>query len=78
MSIVLTQPRQSSSKKETVQIISAEANEFMVFCPSCGTLETVWFTGGGLIVPTRKFTQKGARLYHDCGSDTSCYLYRTS
>ena len=78
MSIVLTQHRQSSSKKETVQIISTEANEFMVFCPKCGTLETVWFTEDGLIVPTRKFTQKGARLYHDCGAYESCYLYRTS
>jgi hypothetical protein len=76
MSIVLTQLRQSSSKKETVQIKAAEADEFMVFCPKCGTLETVWFVEN-MLVPTPKFSQEDTRVYHDCGSDTSCHLYRT-
>ena len=76
MSIVLTQPRQSSSKKETVRIISTEANEFMAFCPKCGTLETVWFVEN-MLVPTPKFSQEDTRVYHDRGLDKSCHLYRT-
>jgi len=78
MSVVLARPHVSGTGRETRPIIAAEASEFMVFCPKCGTLETVWFTEDGLLVPTRKFSQYGARLYHDCGSDTSCHLYRTS
>ena len=78
MPITLIKPQVSSTRSETQQDIAAEANAFMVFCPSCGTLETVWFTKDGLIVPTRKFSQYGARLYHDCGSDISGHLYRTS
>jgi len=78
MSIVMTQPQKSSSRKEIGHIISSEALEFVAFCPRCGTLEPVWFTEDGLIVPTRKFRQYGARLYHDCGLYVPCHLYRTS
>jgi predicted nucleic-acid-binding Zn-ribbon protein len=78
MSIVLTQPQISSTGRKSRPIIAAEANEFIVVCPKCGTLETVWFTQDGLLVPTRKFSQYGARLYHDCGAGTPCHLYRTS
>jgi len=56
MSIVLTKPQVSSTGRETRPIIAAEANEFMVFCPKCGTLETVVFTEDGLIVPVIKNT----------------------
>ena len=78
MSIVLTKPQVSSTGRETRPIIAAEAKEFIAVCPKCGTIETVWFTEDGLLVPTRKFRQYGSRLYHDCGSDKSCHLYRTS
>jgi len=76
MSIVLTHPQQCNITKKTGQIIAAEADEFMVFCPKCGTLETVWFVEN-MLVPTPKFSQEDTRVYHDCGSDKSCHLYRT-
>jgi hypothetical protein len=75
MSIVLTQPNVSSIVEEKRPIIAADANEFMALCPGCGTLETVWLTEDGLLVPTRKFRQKGTRLYHDCGTNRPCFLY---
>jgi len=78
MSIVLTQPQVSSIVRKTQPIIAAETNEFIAVCPKCGTLETVWLTKDGLLVPTRKFSQYGARIYHDCGADVPCHLYRTS
>jgi len=75
MSVVLTRPRVSNTGRETRPIIAAEANEFMVFCPGCGTFETVWLGEDGLIVPTRKFFQEGSRVYHNCGSGQPCRFY---
>lgn len=50
------------------------AKEVMVFCPSCLAFETVWFTSGALN-RTRKFTQYGKHVYHDCGSSDPCRIY---
>jgi hypothetical protein len=52
------------------------SKEVMVFCPSCKSFETIWFTGGTLN-NTRKFTQYGNHIYHDCGSNEPCRLYLT-
>jgi len=49
-------------------------DEVMVFCPTCKAFETVWFTKGTLN-QTRKFTQYGTHIYHDCGSNDPCRLY---
>jgi hypothetical protein len=78
MPIAPAQPQVSSTVRKTRPIIAADANEFIAVCPGCGTLETVWFTEDGLLVPTRKFHQYGSRLYHDCGADVPCHLYRIS
>jgi phage terminase large subunit GpA-like protein len=75
MSIALAQPQISSTRGKPRLIIAAEAKEFIVFCPACGTLETVWLTQDGLLVPTRKFSQSGVCIYHDCGAVTPCQLY---
>jgi len=75
MSIVLTQPDVSSIVGKKRPIIAAEAQEHIVVCPGCGTIETVWFTEDGLLVPTRKFHQYGDWLYHDCGVGAPCRLY---
>ena len=75
MSVVLARPRVSSTHRETRPIITAEANEFMVFCPACGTLETVWVTEDDLIVPTHQFFQEESHIYHYCGSSQPCRLY---
>ena len=50
------------------------SEEVMVFCPSCKSFETIWFTRGTLN-NTRKFTQYGTHIYHDCGSNEPCRLY---
>ena len=52
------------------------SKEVMVFCPSCKAFETIWFTKGALN-NTRKFTQYGNHIYHDCGSNEPCRLYMT-
>jgi hypothetical protein len=50
--------------------------EVMVFCPACKTFETVCFNRG-VLNQTRKFTQYGNHIYHDCGSKEPCRLYMT-
>ncbi len=49
--------------------------EATVFCPGCTAFETVWFANGHLR-ETRKYTQVGEYLYHDCGTSKPCRLYR--
>jgi hypothetical protein len=49
--------------------------EFVVSCPNCKTLETLWFINGRL-TQTRKFSQAGSSVYHDCGSNQACRIYR--
>ena len=78
MSIVLTQPHISSTRRKTRPSISLREFEFTVFCPRCGTLETVWLSEFGVMVPTRKFNQEDGRIYHDCGADEPCRFYRIS
>ena len=48
--------------------------EIVVLCPHCKAIETLQITGGQL-TPTRKFTQGGVRIYHDCGSISPCRVY---
>jgi hypothetical protein len=51
------------------------AVEVMALCPVCKAFQTLWFTGSRL-TQTRKFSQFGERVYHDCGSNKPCRLYR--
>jgi len=73
MSIVIAQQQESSATKEAQQPPIANTEELIAFCPKCKTFETLWFTRGAL-VQTRKFDQKDARVYHDCGSNEPCRL----
>jgi len=52
------------------------AEEFIVCCPGCFTLETLWFSGEEMQL-TQKFTQmENGRVYHDCSlTDKPCRLY---
>ena len=52
----------------------ASSREVVAFCPGCKAFQTIWFNNDKLI-PTRKFSQKGNEIYHDCGSSQSCRLY---
>ena len=51
------------------------SDEVMAFCPVCKAFQTLWFTKGKLM-QIRKFSQHGDKVYHDCGSDEPCRLYR--
>jgi phage FluMu protein Com len=66
-----------SSRTRTKKLSPLEIRELAVFCPKCKDLEVLWFVNGQL-VQTRKFTQYGEKVYHDCGSETPCRLYRFS
>jgi hypothetical protein len=70
----------SIENRPSSQAVLAEDNrlskEIMAFCPACKAFETVWFTNSGLN-QTRKFTQYGNHIYHDCGSKEPCRLYMT-
>lgn len=59
------------------QKTASKTEEVMAFCPGCKALQTVWFSDDGLL-PTRKFTQIGTEIYHNCGAQQPCRLYHTS
>ena len=48
--------------------------EVMAFCPECKFLQAISISGNALI-PNRKFSQIGRRIYHECGSSQPCRLY---
>jgi phage FluMu protein Com len=50
------------------------SGEVVVFCPKCKALQTVQISSSQLM-PTRKFFQRGAYIFHDCGSTQPCRLY---
>jgi len=62
----------SSAEKQKIPIVVGD--EAIAFCPSCKAIQTIWLTNG-VINQTRKFTQRGEQVYHDCGSTTPCRLY---
>jgi hypothetical protein len=57
--------------------LDKRTGDLMAFCPSCKSFETVSFEKGALL-STRKFSQRGDLVYHDCGSELPCRLYRSS
>ena len=65
--------------REPIQSAAFEKRdgELMAFCPGCKSFETIWFDDG-ILLSTRKFSQRGNLVYHDCGSVRPCRLYRNS
>ncbi len=53
--------------------IPSKIEEVYVQCPKCKTLETITLLNRSL-GKTRKYTQIGDRIYHDCGSFYPCKL----
>ena len=49
--------------------------ELIAQCPKCKTVETLQFVEDTLTT-SRKFFQKGDKIYHDCGSELPCRLHR--
>ena len=52
-----------------------QSGEAMVFCPKCKATQSV-FIQDRRLMPTRKFSQVGRNIYHDCGSTQPCRIYR--
>jgi len=75
MTLALVKQLESTTSESMTMDASAAERELVVFCPKCKTLETLWFTNGWLM-PARKFNQMNGELYHDCGSQEPCRLYR--
>ena len=46
-------------------------------CPKCKTVETLQVVGD-VMTRSRRFSQRGADIYHDCGSEMPCRLHRVS
>jgi hypothetical protein len=74
MTLVLVKEQQTSTTGRADSAVLA--GEMMALCPACKAFQTVWFTEGRLM-QTRKFSQYGDQVYHDCGSKEPCRLYRT-
>ena len=53
---------------------ATEPEEVMAFCPGCKAFQTVWLDGNRLM-STRRFTQEGRQVYHNCGAEQPCHLY---
>jgi len=50
-------------------------DEVVVYCPNCKTLETLTLTRNRLAT-NRKFSLIDGRVYHHCGAEVPCRLYR--
>ncbi len=49
--------------------------DMLAQCPKCKSIETVQFVNNILTKRSRYF-QKDGKVYHDCGSDRPCQLFR--
>jgi len=67
------QEERTRTTNEVPRSMPVATDELIAFCPKCKTMETLWFSGNTL-VQTRKFSQDGPHVYHDCGSDEPCRL----
>lgn len=77
MPLLLAKEQRTGTGKRIWQRLAVRVDEVIAFCPKCKTLETLFFEGFRL-TPTQKFIQKGSQIYHDCGSDEPCFLYRAA
>jgi hypothetical protein len=72
--MTLTQVNEKRILKTRAGDNSLQTEEVIAFCPRCKALQTVWLQGN-IMMPTRKFSQIGSRIYHNCGSSQPCILY---
>ncbi len=72
MTLVSVKENRATQLKEPVS--TTESTEMMAYCPGCKAFQTVWLYGDRLM-NTRKFTQVGDSIYHNCGSAQPCRLY---
>lgn len=73
--VIATEQKPISQLLIGVRKPSGILTELVVSCPRCKTLETLWFINGKL-TQTRKFNQNDGHVYHDCGSQEPCHIYK--
>lgn len=66
----------NKNRKRNGKKLSEEGivTEVIALCPTCKALQPIQLTNDGLM-QTRKFTQEGKNIYHDCGSHQPCRLF---
>lgn len=72
MTLITVKEARASHLKESTY--TGESTEMMAYCPGCKALQTIWLNGDRLMT-TRKFTQVGNYIYHNCGSGQPCRLF---
>ena len=75
MQLTYDKKRVISDEIDTEPVFMQE-DELIAQCPGCKTIETIYFSNGEL-VSTRKFYSDNTLIYHKCGSNESCRLYRS-
>ncbi len=75
MPVAILEPPKPKTRKSLINTTPAIMDELVAFCPKCMTLETLFFTDEGMM-PTRRFSVVGNKVYHNCGSVRPCRLYR--
>ena len=76
MELAIAQRPQTQPTDGAVAHLLPHITERIAYCPGCKALETVWFNNGWLM-QTRKFSQRGELVFHDCGTHLPCRLYRS-
>ena len=74
MAPLLLKPRKHTAPKQRGNNNPLYFTEFVVFCPHCKNMETIWL-GGDSLLTERRYNQRKGRIYHDCGSPEPCRLY---
>lgn len=71
----VTQQKEMARASDEIPKGMTSSEELVAFCPECKAFETLWFNRDEM-VHTRKYIQKGTRVYHDCGSEEPCRLLK--
>ena len=61
--------------RRVIPVASVQPDEYMVQCPTCKTLETLFFSNGQLI-QNRRFYDEDGHIYHTCGSEQPCRIFK--
>ena len=77
VSTIEVSPESVTKTQELKYLLSGQSEECMAQCPSCKAIETITLGFDGQLFTTRKFFQSGRRIYHKCGTDIPCRLFRS-
>ncbi len=75
MPLILDKEQQLAVTKQSGPAAVLRMYEAAALCPKCKAFQTISLVGERL-VETRKFSQKDGQIFHDCGSNEPCRVYR--